>query len=100
MDLSTIPAHRPGEALADYLRRVLEDPSVSIGELARHMDINRNALYVIRKGGRADESTITRFGALTGALKPTPETLTLMDALSLRSYADAGWAERKRLLGE
>lgn len=100
MKLSEIPRHETGEGLEDYMRRVLNAPSVSIGDLARWMDVQRVALYNIKKGGGAAFETQAKFGALTGALKRTPDRLETLNLFGAMEHAEAGWAMREKLLAE
>lgn len=100
MDLRAFPVRVAGEPLIDYLRRSLDSDDVSIGTLARHLDMQRVALYKIKNGGGADLRTLTRFGALVGAMKRDKETLALMDALGLRADAEKGWETRAKVLRE
>lgn len=100
MKLSEIPRHEPGEGLEEYLRRVLNTPSVSIGDLARWMDVQRTALYKIQAGGGASIGTSTKFGALTGVLQRTPERLETLNLFGTREAAEAGWAIREKLIAD
>lgn len=100
MKLSEIPRHQAGEGLEEYLRRVLNAPSVSIGDLARWMDVQRVALYKIKRGGGAAFGTLTKFGALTGVLERTSGRIADLNLFGVREQAEAGWAIREKLLAE
>lgn len=100
MKLRDIPRPETDESLEGYLRRVLNTPKVSTGELARWLDVQRMALYKIRAGGGAAIGTITRFGALTGVLERTPERLETLNLFGTREAAEAGWAMREKLFGD
>lgn len=98
MDLRAFPAHRDGEPLEDYLRRALAG-GVSVGALARHLDVLPKALYKIRDGGGVSAPTLARFGALTGVLDDASEaTVTALLLLGLLTAARAGWAERRWIM--
>ena len=100
MKLSEIPRHEAGEGLEEYLRHVLNTPSVSIGDLARWLDVQRTALCKIQAGGGASIDTITKFGALTGVLERTPARIETLNLFGVLESAEAGWAMRAKLLAE
>lgn len=100
MPFRTIPAHEDGEGLEDYMRRVLNTRGVSVGAMARHMDVQRAALYKIKDGGGATMATITRFGALVGVLPRDADTLATMKLFGVLDAAEAGWTTRAKLLAE
>lgn len=100
MKLSEIPRREAGEGLEDYMRRALNAPSVSIGDLARWMDVQRVALYQIKRGGGAAIGTITKFGALTGVVVRDGATIENLSLFGLLGYAEAGWSAREAAIAE
>lgn len=98
VDLSVFPARDPAESLESYLRRCLHCREVSIGALARHLDMQRVALYQIRDGGGAAPKTLIRFGALMGELENDAPTREFLRALGFLEFAEAGWKSRAALL--
>lgn len=107
MKLTDFPPHLDGEPLEAYLRRSCHTDAVSIGALARYLDIERGALYKIKRGGGAAPETLVRFGAMLGLipdwrdLKPDDRPVVdLLTLLGLVAPAEHGWRLRTLLLAQ
>lgn len=101
MEKLSLPLYQPDEKLEDYLRRCMADPGTNTTALARAMGLNRTGLYRIRDGtGQASPPTLTRFGAVSGVLKDTPETRETLTLLRLLDHAEIGWRAQAGTVGE